>query len=213
MRRPGRGAATAADAAPHTHSASAAGTPHPHRTGGGRGIPETAAPCAGVPPSCRTDRRRHEALSCSRKYGVLRPLLRLMRKEIELNGPGCGPWIPIHGPHPAYPHRVRSRTIANRRRTSKTPHGLHSLFRWLRNRTRRRTAFRPAAGRGEAFHLWPKPRGDVLLRFAYACEGELQVQGVGVRCCVSMSPDGTFPGCGWPPGRTRCGRPFSAFTG
>lgn len=83
------------------------------------------------------------------------------------NGPGCGPWIPIHGPHPGYPRRARSRTGHPPPPGEQNPHGLHSPFRWRRIRTRRRTAFRVTPCRCEAFHLWPKPRGDVLLRITY----------------------------------------------
>lgn len=74
-------------------------------------------------------------------------------------------------PHPwAAPGLPPSGTEPHRRPPSpgeRNPHGLHSPFRWRRIRTRRRTAFRVTVCGCEAFHLWPKPRGDVLLRITY----------------------------------------------
>lgn len=77
-------------------------------------------------------------------------------------GPGCGPWIPTHGPHPAYPRRVRSRTVAHRRRTHKAPHGLHVLIRWAPDAYPTSYSLIGEAERGDTFHFWPKPRGDLL---------------------------------------------------
>lgn len=92
------------------------------------------------------------------------PLRRLIRKEIRVSGrrPGCGSRIPTHEPHPAYPRRVRSRTAAHRRRTHKAPHGLHALIRCASDAYPTSYSLIGEAERGETFHFWPKPRGDLL---------------------------------------------------
>ncbi|GHF72769.1 hypothetical protein GCM10010504_46610 [Streptomyces griseus] len=110
----------------------------------------------GKPSGVRTENRARNVAQST--------LLRLMRKEIRVTagGPGCGPWIPTHGPHPAYPRRVRSRTVAHRRRTHKAPHGLHVLIRWAPDAYPTSYSLFGEAERGDTFHFWPKPRGDLL---------------------------------------------------
>lgn len=82
-----------------------------------------------------------------------------------------------------------------------------------RMRTRRRTAFRVRRNGARPFTSGRNPvvtscDGPHTLRW-----GQLRMQQVGERCCVSMCPGWTFRGCGWPRGRTHCGKPFSVFTG
>ena len=81
--------------------------------------PEAAAPCAGVPPL------RHVI----RTAGVARVVHCFVQCANSLREQqAVRPWIPTHRPHPAYPRRTRSRTVADRRRTRKAPHGLHGAL-------------------------------------------------------------------------------------
>lgn len=226
----GRGAARPSGTAAGNRARPSPGAPAPAAV---PEHPEAAAPCAGVPPlrlaptgggtevACAemtggTGKSSRSRTECRARNVAQHTLLRLMRKEIRVTGRGTGvrsmdphPWT-APGLTPVGYGAAPSPTAAEH---TKPPTAFTCSSGGHRMRTRRRTAFRVKRNGARPFTSGRNP-------VVTSCDGphtlwwgRLRMQQVGERCCVSMCPGWTFRGCGWPRGRTHCGKPFSVFTG